>query len=450
MYNETNLTEKDRQAELAILKNSYQMYEKSKSDMLKQRGNKVDKDGNRIYTDKSITETLELMETMQQDIIDKFVQLGGTEEELRSNKNTKRSTSKKKLMELMETDYETEKHKVDKETLKYVMETKKAIDSEQGQMVLPKKNDKEKPFEAVNEQVAKSNTAFDLIPLPSNGECYRQKISKLPVSYLTAYDENMIVSPNLYKDGTFLDYILKAKIMSSAIDAGDLLPGDRDAIILWLRASGYGTEYPITTVDPLTNESFETTIDLSQIKYRPFNLKGDENGYFDFKLPLTGDIVKFKFLSYKEGLSLEEMDKKEKDNINHNKIVDYIKVLEEVVDEDNDIERATKIKLTSAIKEIKAYADTFGERDLDIFSHMITNKFAMSIIAVNGITDRKYINEYIMKMNVRDSSALRKYITDNEPGLDYNITVERPESLGGGSFNTFLQLDQFIFLTLPG
>jgi hypothetical protein len=51
-------------------------------------------------------------------------------------------------------------------------------------------------------------------------------------------------------------------------------------------------------------------------------------------------------------------------------------------------------------------------------------------------------------MNVRDSTALRKYINENEPGVDYSITVERPESLGGGSFKTFLQLDQFLFLNI--
>ena len=61
---------------------------------------------------------------------------------------------------------------------------------------------------------------------------------------------------------------------------------------------------------------------------------------------------------------------------------------------------------------------------------------------------RKYIEDYVYKMNVRDSSALRKYISENEPGIDFNITVERPESLGGGSIRMFLTLDQFIFLNI--
>ena len=61
---------------------------------------------------------------------------------------------------------------------------------------------------------------------------------------------------------------------------------------------------------------------------------------------------------------------------------------------------------------------------------------------------KAYIRDFIKKMRVKDSSALRRYMADNEPGMDYNITVERPKELGGGSFTTFLQLDQFLFLNI--
>ena len=67
---------------------------------------------------------------------------------------------------------------------------------------------------------------------------------------------------------------------------------------------------------------------------------------------------------------------------------------------------------------------------------------------VDGVTDRRMIRDFVKNMNVRDSSALRKYINDNEPGIDYNITIEKPESLGGGSMPVFLQLDQYIFLNV--
>jgi hypothetical protein len=67
---------------------------------------------------------------------------------------------------------------------------------------------------------------------------------------------------------------------------------------------------------------------------------------------------------------------------------------------------------------------------------------------INGNRDRQYIYDYIMNMNVRDAAAYRKYVTENEPGLDFNLEVERPESLGGGTVNVFLQLDQYLFLNI--
>ena len=44
-------------------------------------------------------------------------------------------------------------------------------------------------------------------------------------------------------------------------------------------------------------------------------------------------------------------------------------------------------------------------------------------------------------------TAFIKYVKENEPGLDYNVEIQKPESLGGGSMPVFLQFDQFIFLT---
>ena len=52
-------------------------------------------------------------------------------------------------------------------------------------------------------------------------------------------------------------------------------------------------------------------------------------------------------------------------------------------------------------------------------------------------------------MGVKDSLMLRRYILQNEPGVNFEITVERPESLGGGSMSVFLQFDEFIFLDIP-
>ena len=72
-----------------------------------------------------------------------------------------------------------------------------------------------------------TTSQYDVIQLPSNGQCYRSKVDRLPVAYLTAYDENIITSPNLYKDGLVLDYILKSKVVNNEINVDDFSPHRR-------------------------------------------------------------------------------------------------------------------------------------------------------------------------------------------------------------------------------
>ena len=78
-------------------------------------------------------------------------------------------------------------------------------------------------------------------------------------------------------------------------------------------------------------------------------------------------------------------------------------------------------------------------------SKLITNRLEMSIVSINGNEDKKYIKEYIKKMPARDSLELRRYMLENEPGMDFEVEVQRPVSLGGGSFKTFLPWDDTVF-----
>ena len=82
------------------------------------------------------------------------------------------------------------------------------------------------------------------------------------------------------------------------------------------------------------------------------------------------------------------------------------------------------------------------------FNKAITNRLELTITAINGNYDKKFISNYVRNMGVKDSLMLRRYILQNEPGVNFEITVERPESLGGGSFKTFLEWDDSIFLNI--
>ena len=472
--NSQGLTPEEVKSELTLLKNSYDMYEKSKEETEFVMKNRLDKNGNRKYSDSRLSDTMKLMQIMQDDIERKYVELGGNVEELKAKKRGRKSgdSRKKLLTEILKKEKERATLEAMKELKENDTNGKNTVDSDEFPTfdgtepsplddVSDVMHDYEEAEETgevneddyghVNLDASKAqgnNIKYDVIPIPSKGEAYKSKLKKIPVAYLTAYDENLIVSPNLYKDGSFLDYMLKTKIMTNEIDPDDLLPGDRDAIILWLRGSGYGPEYPVTATDNVTGEKFETVVDLTQLKPKKFTLKGDANGYFNFELPFSKDKIKFKFLSYKDLKKLEKMEENENVKLKKGKVDEICDQLREYMSNDDDIDRPLKLKLNEAIKTISEYSNSIPVDSDILFSHSVTNKLIESIVSVNGVTDRKYISEYVMYMNVRDSSALRRYITDNEPGIDFNVTVEKPASLGGGSLTMFLTLDQFIFLNI--
>lgn len=280
---------------------------------------------------------------------------------------------------------------------------------------------------------------YDIVSLPSNGEAYKNKTSRIPVGYLTAYDENFITSPNLYRDGLVIDFLLKNKIMNKNVNIDELLKGDVDAIILFLRATSYGTDFPVVANDPETGRQIETVIDLSKLKYKEFKLKGDENGYFDYELPLSKDKIKFKFLTRKEEKLLERLNEIENKGGVSTLIDRMTKEINAALKDDNVLSESERLDIANYISKLGDWGKKASESNMTPYNKTITNRMELEVVSVNGNTDRKYIMNYVRNMRAKDSLMLRRYINDNEPGVDFEVEVERPKEFGGGSFKTFLE-----------
>lgn len=415
------------------LKASYDMYETTKRESERHMRETLNSDGTRRYSDEDIRKQMELISNAQNDIVEQYVFYGGDINELKKTGNGRIVSAED--VDRAVIDMIQEARGADRTAVPSVSEPG-PTSTRLEQTYIPGKGDYE-----VGE-------SFDVIPLPSKGEGYADKIAKVSVAYLTAYDENMILSPNLYRDNLVLDYILQEKLLSKEVEPMDLLEGDREAIILFLRASGYGNEYPITVTDNLTEKEFDAVVDLSQLKYKEFNLKGDSHGWFSFTLPVSKREIKFRFPTHRDTMILKKLQDAENNKVMREEILRYVSDMDTFIESDEKTSAAEKVKIRQAIRTIEKWANSTDEESTGKFSHTLTNRLNLLIMAVDGITDRKYISDFVRKMNVRDSSALRKYMTQNEPGIDYNIEVQRPESLGGGSMKTFLQLDQFIFLNI--
>lgn len=424
------LTE-EQEKEIKLLQANNEMLERTKEEA-KLRGNE---------------KSVERIQIAQNDVIEQVKKIDATiaKEMTKGKRVTKSAVEEMMEAHKDENDIQSifevlEENKKNVEEISKV--TSSTVSNEESYMKIPKvSNDID--FGDID-----SDVQYDIIPLPSNGEGYSNKMGRVPVAYLTAYDENLITSPNLYKDGLIIDFLLKNKIMNKDIDIDELYSGDVDAIILFLRATSYGPEFPVSVRDPESGERIETVVDLSLLKPKEFNLKGDENGYFDFELPLSKDLVKFKFLTRKDEKNLQLLNKLENDALKSALIKNNVNLLSESVKSDATLSGVEKQSFLKTFDELNKWADTLKEKSNTLISKSITNRMEMSIVSVNGNSDKKFIAKYVHNMGTRDSLAFRKYLMANEPGIDFEVEIERPQNLGGGSFKTFLEWDDTVFLNI--
>lgn len=428
---------------LKILEASYDMYEKTKKETRRRMEDELNPDGSKKFTEGAINDKLRQIQDAQDDVITQYAQTGGNVDELKNRKPTKKK-GVTALKEFTKTKTVNTKKDTTINTKKTTMATsKKTVEKE----VIEENKKDSKITYIPKKREYNANVQFDIIPLPSKGQTYKHKTDRVQVAYLTANDENMFVSPNLYRDGLLIDFLLNEKIMEAGIDPQELLDGDRDAIILWLRATGYGNEFPITAKDNETGKEFDAVIDLSKIEFKEFNLKSDENGWFDFTLPMSKDEVKFKFLNHRETEEVKELDVVDNVSAVKERLTVISNDLRRYLDNDTTLVKAQKSKLYEACRNIEDWYESL-EDDGMYFSQTITNRLTAQVMSINGNTSRAFIENYIENMNVRDSLMLRKYINANEPGLNFEFEIEKPQSLGGGSQKVFLPFDKFIFLNI--
>lgn len=290
---------------------------------------------------------------------------------------------------------------------------------------------------------------YDVIPLPSNGQCYSKesplRCGHVPVAYLTASDENIIASPNVYRDGKLLDIILERKILDKRIDVSTISSGDKDAIILWLRATSYGEDFPISVTNPTNGKQYNVTIKLSQFKYLDFDLKGDENGLFDYETS-NGDKIKFKFFTSNDEKELRKIIGKQVTDLNRLEALREIRNISEALS-DIDITDEERSMCDEDITELKdIIGDKLEEKEDIEYPSTVTQQMIMHTVSINGNRNEEYIQNYMENMRTREALNYRNAFINNKPGVDFNFTVNVPESDGGGSFNSFLRIDDTIFL----
>jgi hypothetical protein len=213
-------------------------------------------------------------------------------------------------------------------------------------------------------------TSYEIVQLPSRGMFYPSRIDRVDVEYMTSKDEDLLTTPSLIESGNVINILLKRKIKTRGVIVEDLLEGDRNAIILYLRTSSYGSDYTVQVADPRTGIPFKTTIDLLQLKYKEPVEMPDESGHFSVKLPMRKKTVVFRLLTSGE------------DNL--------------------------------LFKKAEALKDAFNLE----FTEYSTMKIKSHIISIDGNTDRSYIDRFVDAMPALDSYTIRRKIQTVSPDVD--------------------------------
>ena len=213
-------------------------------------------------------------------------------------------------------------------------------------------------------------TSYEIIKLPSKGMFYQHGISEVSVEYMTSRDEDLLTTPSLIESGNLLDKLLKRKIKTPGIVSEELLSGDRDAIILFLRTSSYGSEYTVMVNDPRSGIPFKSSVDLLKLKYKEPKEMPDQYGYFTVELPMRKKTVTIKLLTSGEDMMI--------------------------------------------YKKAEAIQEASGEE----FSQYSTMKLKSHIVAINEKTDRGYINKFVDVMPGLDALTIRRKILEVSPDVD--------------------------------
>ena len=233
------------------------------------------------------------------------------------------------------------------------------------------------------DEVAGFRVPTDFVQLPSGGKVYPvnstlHNVKEVELRHLTAADEDILTSRSLLRSGKAIDSVISACLSDKRINVEELLSGDKNAIVTFLRVSGYGSDYEVEMDCPSCGETSNHTFDLSNLNMKTLDIEpaaaGDNR--FNFQLPQTQINVEFRFLN-----SLQD-------------------------------------------KEIADAQDKLKKRTQSPIDRNITTRLKNVIIAIEGNSDQGYINQFVDNMNVRDSRAIRKYMEDNTPDLDMEQDFE--------------------------
>ena len=258
-----------------------------------------------------------------------------------------------------------------------------AVEAAPQQPQLPPQNLTTSPFLAM--------VPSEVVPLPSKGKVYPEghplhHADHVEIRHMTARDEDILTTRSFIRRGNVVDVLIKNCLTDKNIDVKDLLVGDRNAIMVTLRITGFGAKYVAQITHPISGEEFEHSFDLDGLPVKELGVEPVTPGsnLFDYTLPKSQVKVLFKLIT---GSDEDKINKQVETN--------------RKATQGTGIDNLVTSRLKSQILQL---VDSEG-----------------------NITDEEgVISQFIDNMSSFDSKAFRDYVDKIEPDVDMRQEVVCP------------------------
>jgi hypothetical protein len=212
----------------------------------------------------------------------------------------------------------------------------------------------------------------DVVTLPSKGKYYPSGKKTLKVGYLTAADENMLMSSS---NDNIVQKLLQTKIYEPDFRPTELLEGDAEAVLIFLRNTSFGADYSFLLVDPKTKKEFEITIRLDELDIIEPEILPNDKGLFSLVLPKSGLNVECRLLTMGD------------------------------------------------LSELTALESLYPK---GVIAPTVTKRLEKTIVSIDGITNPEEIAKTIMNLPIMDSKHIRNTMKKCEPRINLNRVVTAP------------------------
>ena len=169
----------------------------------------------------------------------------------------------------------------------------------------------------------------EFVELPSKGKFYPEnhplhEQETIEIKQMTAKEEDILTSRSLLKKGIAVERVLHSLMVDKRVDPESLIVGDRNAIIIAARVSGYGHEYTTKIACPACSAQQQYTFDLNDAVItsgQSAEVTPNGDGTYSVLLPKTKLTATFRVLTGRDEKRLTASVEKSRKSNKADKII---------------------------------------------------------------------------------------------------------------------------------